>query len=407
MWARRLRRGAGYCHVMALQITVIGAGIAGLATAIALHRSGHEVAVLEQRRDGSSGAGISIWPNALAALDELGLGDAVRASGGRVTGGAIRWRDGAWLRRPEPHRIVDALGEPLVVIRRSVLTELLRSALPDDAVQAGVRVSGIESSTGPVRIRLAEGGIRETEALIGADGVNSVVARALNGALTYRYVGYTAWRGVAARALDPALAGETMGSGAEVGHVPLGPDHTYWFATERAPEGWRPPGGDHAYLTAKLASWAQPIPELIAATDPADLLRNDLYDREQPRHWSRGPVVVVGDAAHPMRPHLGQGGCQGLEDAAILARFLQLRPDPAQAFASFAAFRRRRVRPLVRESAMIGRIVNLRPALLSGAASRASALLPEVVVTRHLAAIAARSAFRLPVAGDVEAFPAR
>ncbi|MEC9326241.1 MAG: FAD-dependent oxidoreductase [Actinomycetota bacterium] len=391
---------------MPVQITVIGAGVAGLAAAIALHRSGHQVTVLEQRTDISSGAGISIWPNALAALDEFGLGEAVRASGGRVTGGAIRWRDGTWLRRPEPHRIVKALGEPLVVIRRSVLTELLTAALPSGVVQTGARVAGIHPSGGSVRVHLADGDIRDSAAVVGADGVHSVVARTLNGALTNRYVGYTAWRGIAAVPLDPALAGETMGPGTEVGHVPLGPDHTYWFATERTPEGSQAPGGDRAYLTAKLASWAQPIPELVAATDPADLLRNDLYDHTQPRRWARGPVVIIGDAAHPMRPHLGQGGCQGLEDAAILARFLQLRPDPADAFAGFAAFRRRRVRPLVRESAMIGRIVNLRPAVLSGAASRATGLIPEAVVTRHLASIAGRSAFRLPTAGEAGALPA-
>jgi len=101
-----------------------------------------------------------------------------------------------------------------------------------------------------------------------------------------------------------------------------------------------------------------------------------------------------------MRPHLGQGGCQGLEDAAILARFVELAPDLPTAFAGFGRFRRHRVRPLVRESATIGRILNMRPSFLSGAASRATALIPERAVTSHLASIAARSAFILPTAAD-------
>ena len=113
---------------MAQQILVIGAGIAGLATAVALQRRGHDVTVIEERTDTSSGAGISIWPNALAALDEIGLGDAVREAGGRVTAGALRWRDGSWLRHPSPQRLVKALGEPLVVIRRSALTSAGRRA---------------------------------------------------------------------------------------------------------------------------------------------------------------------------------------------------------------------------------------------------------------------------------------
>lgn len=382
--------------LMSAQITVIGAGIAGLATAVALHRAGHEVTVIEQRTEVTSGAGITIWPNALAALDEIELGDAVRRAGGSVTAGAVRWRDGRWLRRPSAQRIVNALGEPLVVVRRSALTDILRAALPADAVQTGVTATALVITDSSVRVTLLDSQIREVDAVVGADGVNSLVARTLNGPLASRYVGYTAWRGVAAYRLDPVLAGETMGSGTEVGHVPLGPDHTYWFATERAPEGSSAPGGDKAYLATKLAGWAAPIPELIAATDPANLLRNDLFDRAQPKHWSRGPAVIVGDAAHPMRPHLGQGGCQGLEDAAILARFIELTPDLPAAFAAFGRFRRRRVRPLVWESATIGRIVNLRPSFLSGAASRATALIPERAVTSHLSSIAGRSAFILP-----------
>lgn len=380
---------------------VIGAGIAGLATAVALRRVGHDVTVIEQRTDLTSGAGISIWPNALAALDQIGLGDNVRQAGGRVTAGAIRWRDGTWLRRPSAQRIVHALGEPLVVVRRSALTEILLDALPPETVQTGLSATALSIAAATARVTLSDGRTREADAVVGADGVNSMVARALNGPLPSRYVGYTAWRGVAAYRLDPALAGETMSAGTEVGHVPLGPDHTYWFATERTREGSRSAGGEHAYLTAKLAGWADPIPALLASTDPADVLRNDLYDRAQPRHWSRGPAVIVGDAAHPMRPHLGQGGCQGLEDAAILARFVGLSPDLPAAFERFGAFRRRRVRPLVRESAAIGRIVNLRPAFLSGVASRASALIPEWAVASHLASIAAGSAFILPTAGDV------
>ena len=174
------------------------------------------------------------------------------------------------------------------------------------------------------------------------------------------------------------------------------PDHTYWFATERAPEGRVAPEGELAYLRTTFASWADPLPTLLAATDPDAVLRNDLYDRDQARHWSKGPIVLVGDAAHPMRPHLGQGGCQGLEDAAILACFVDQTDDLASAFARFAAFRGPRVRALVRESATIGKVVNLRPAVLSAAASCATALVPEAVLTRHLATVASRSAFSVP-----------
>ena len=386
---------------MAQQILVIGAGITGLATAVALQRRGHVVTVIEERTDTSSGTGISIWPNALAALDEIGLGDAVRQAGGRVSAGALRWRDGTWLRHPAQQRLVTALGEPLVVIRRSALTKVLADAVTDGTVHHGLSASELVPTADGVRVRLSDSTTREAAAVIGADGTRSVVARHLNGALTDRYVGYTAWRGVADCSIDPDVAGEVVGPCIEFGHVPLGADRTYWFATERAPEGRVAPQGELAYLKSRFASWADPIPTVLAATDPQDVLHNDLYDRDQARHWSRGPVLVVGDAAHPMRPHLGQGGCQGLEDAAILARFVDGTDDVAAAFARFAAFRRPRVRSLVRESALIGRIVNLRPAFLSALASRATVLGPEALLTRHLAAVASRSAFTLPTERDL------
>jgi 2-polyprenyl-6-methoxyphenol hydroxylase-like FAD-dependent oxidoreductase len=386
---------------MARQILVIGAGIAGLATTVALQRRGHDVTVIEERTDTSSGAGISIWPNALAALDEIGLGDAVREAGGRVTAGALRWRDGTWLRHPAHERLVKALGEPLVVIRRSALTTVLADAVAEGTLHHGLSAGELVSTADGVRVRLSDSTTREADAVVGADGTRSVVARHLNGSLADRYVGYMAWRGVAECGIDPDFAGEVMGPAIEFGHVPLGPDRTYWFATERAPEGQVAPQGELTYLKAKFATWAEPIPTVLAATDPEGVLRNDLYDRDQARQWSRGPVLVVGDAAHPMRPHLGQGGCQGIEDAAILARFVDGVDDLATAFARFAAFRRPRVRSLVRESAMIGRIVNLRPAFLSALASRATVLGPEILVTRHLAALASRSAFVLPTDRDM------
>jgi 2-polyprenyl-6-methoxyphenol hydroxylase-like FAD-dependent oxidoreductase len=381
---------------MAQRILVVGAGITGLATAVALQRRGHEVAVIEERTDTSSGAGISIWPNALAALDEIGLGDAVREAGGRVTAGALRWRDGSWLRHPTRERLVRALGEPLVVIRRSALTKVLADALSDGTVHTGLSARELVTTADGVRITLSDSTTREPAAVVGADGTGSVVARHLNGALAHHYAGYTAWRGVADYSIDPDVAGEVLGPGIEFGHVPLAADHTYWFATQRIAEGQASPQRELGYLKARFASWADPIPAVLAATDPDDVLRNDLYDRAEARQWSRGPIVVVGDAAHPMRPHLGQGGCQGLEDAAVLARFVDGADDLAAAFARFAAFRRPRVRALVRESKVIGQLVNLRPAFLSGLAGRATVLMPEALMTRHLAQVAARSAFMLP-----------
>ncbi len=381
---------------MTYRIVVVGAGIAGLSTAVALHRHGHAVSVIEERQDTSSGAGISIWPNALAALDRIGLGDQVRHAGGRISAGAVRWRDGSWIRRPSPQRIVTALGEPLVVIQRAVLRDIFAGALPVGTVESGVAATGVLDTTAGVRLELSDGSRRDADALIGADGTHSMLARHLNGDLPQRYVGYTAWRGVADYRLDPDLAGETFGFGVEVGHVPMGENQTYWFATERAAEGARAAAGELDHLRAKFADWADPVPAILGATPAHTVLRNDLYDRAAARHRARGRVVLVGDAAHPMRPHLGQGGCQAIEDAAVLAEFVGRCADPAAAFAQFVEFRGSRVRGLVRESRLIGTVLNARPAALAAALTRATAVIPESVLTRHLASVAGGSAFCTP-----------
>ncbi|WP_307857353.1 NAD(P)-binding protein [Mycobacterium sp. SM1] len=148
----------------------MGAGIAGLATAVGLQQRGYEVAVVEKRTDTSEGAAISIWPNALAALDHLGVGDAVRTAGGRISTGALRWRDGSWLRRLGAQWFVNALGEPLVVLQRAVLRDILTAALAAETVEYGLAANRLIVDGNKVCLRLSDDTVRVADAVIGADG---------------------------------------------------------------------------------------------------------------------------------------------------------------------------------------------------------------------------------------------
>ncbi|HET6874236.1 MAG TPA: FAD-dependent monooxygenase, partial [Acidimicrobiales bacterium] len=180
-------------------------------------------------------------------------------------------------------------------------------------------------------------------------------------------------------------------SGHEFGWLPVSGGRTYWFATAWLPEGGASQAEDRAYLSATFGGWPDPVPSLIASTPDGDFVRSEITDRDFLRSWTDGPVTLLGDAAHPMRPHLGQGGCQAIEDAAALAASLSGPADPAAAFTSYARRRRRRARAVVRGSRWAGftRPPGRRTELADGLMRRVPAL------------NVSRAAFRLlaPVAG--------
>ena len=375
-------------------VVVAGGGIAGLALAAGLQRHDQEFIVIEERPQlAEVGAGISLWPNALAVLDSLGLGERVRAAGSAVISGGIQRPDGHWIQRVDRHVLQDALGEPLVAIHRADLITILASAVDPSSIRTGLRVVGFEAHDDEVAVHLGTASTVRARALVGADGVHSVVAAQLHPNLRTRFAGYTAWRGVAPFALED-LPGETWGTGREFGYVPLGENRTYWFATENAGAGVSAQQGELTHLRHAFADWHSPIPEILSSMSEDEVLRHDMYDRSFAQRWSVGRVTLMGDAAHPMRPHLGQGGCQALEDSLALAGALARTADVSDALREYESLRRHRVRKIVRESATIGRIVQARPPL-GPCLHRLVGLTPTRMFARHIAGIAGRSAIEL------------
>ena len=347
------------------ELVIAGAGIAGLALAAGLARSGASwrCRLLDERPAlGSTGGAISLWPPALAALDRLGVGAEVRAAGHAVGTGSIRTPRG---------RVLRTLDAPLLAVRRGVLVEILHARLAPDSVRFGCAVTGYRRTAAGVRVLTADGTV-DAAALVGADGFRSLVARTLQPGLREHYAGYPAWRGLTtAPGLEPV---QVWGGGREFGVVPLGDDVAYWFATAREPAGASAPD-ELAHVRARFADWPDPVARVLAGATPEDVSRNDVLDRERLRRWSDGPVVVLGDAAHPMRPHLGQGGGQALVDAAVLASLLTDDARPERAFAAFERRRRRPAELMVRLSRAASRVVEA-PA----AVHRLSALVPDRVV---------------------------
>jgi 2-polyprenyl-6-methoxyphenol hydroxylase-like FAD-dependent oxidoreductase len=305
---------------------VVGAGIGGLTAAHALRRVGWLVEVYEQAPEiGPVGAGVGIAPNAVKALDRLGLGADLRERGKRQEGMAIRVRSGRRLASLPGARVEKRYGAPFYALHRAELHGLLTHRLNADALHTGHHATQVtvETNAATVTFEATAGQVTATaDLVVVADGVHSDLRAALfpdyPGAV---YAGYTVWRGLvpAAASTVPAELSETWGRGARFGYVVLGDDQVYWFATEHLREHDKP---EHRLdlLAERFHRWHEPIPQLLAATPDATMLRHDVYYLRAPLPaFVRGRLALLGDAAHAVTPDIGQGACLAIEDALVLA----------------------------------------------------------------------------------------
>lgn len=302
---------------------VIGGGIGGLTAAVALHRRGARVTVLE--RAGSLepvGAAISLSPNALRALDVIGLGDDIRALSAWQGDGGLRAPGGWWLSRTDAAAAAERFGGPLVLLHRATLIDHLAARLPSGAVRTGTaaRLLAPGAPGRPARVGTPDGEL-EADLVVAADGIRSAVRRELfPGRPGPVYSGFTTWRLVIPLPGVEFASHETWGRGRIWGTHPLKDGRVYAYAAALAPAGEHAPDDERAELLRLYGDWHTPVPEVLAAARPEDVLRHDVHHIAEPLPaFHHGRVVLVGDAAHAMPPTLGQGGNQAIEDAITLA----------------------------------------------------------------------------------------
>lgn len=338
-------------------VLVVGADIAGLTTAIALDRAGVMVQVVERATAlTQGGTALSLWPNALAALDRIGLREQVAGIGLATTDAVVRASSGRQLLAVNQDRLSRGLGSQTLIVRRADLQHLPLDATSHLPIQLKTPATRIVTEDENAFVGLSDGDTIRASVVLACDGINSIARPLMNNPpLTYRR--RTSWRAVLddAAELVPS-ATLTVGDGNQFIAGRLRDGAIYWAADVGLAEGANAAMGDRrGFLLNVFKTWHEPIPELIERTTNDELVIADFYD-SIPRRLVVGHVAVLGDVGHPMTPDLGQGACQGIEDAVVVAECLRTIGDRKDALTQYEALRLRRVRGIVRGSRRLGRL---------------------------------------------------
>lgn len=377
-----------------MQILVVGAGIGGLTAALALRQAGFDVHVYEQTAVlREVGAGVAISPNATRALHSLELANALAAVGVLARSHDSRdWHTGALLGRILlGDEAVVRWGAPFYHLHRADLHQTLRAALGEERITLGARCVAITQDEMTVTARFAGGREVSGDLLVGADGIHSVVREHVAGPDRPLYSGQVSWRGLAPAAVGHAAELEARH------HSFWGPRQQFvcyyvsggrlvnWVSNTEGDGEWREESwsarGDREEALALHAEWHPTVRALIAGTE--QVFKWALFDRQPLEEWTRGRVALLGDAAHPMLPYMGQGAGQSIEDAIVLARCLAADPNDGQrALKAYAARRQERAAAVQTASREAGQMVRLTdPAEVEARNMRLSAN-PEAPVAR-------------------------
>jgi 2-polyprenyl-6-methoxyphenol hydroxylase-like FAD-dependent oxidoreductase len=349
------------------RIILVGGGIGGAATALALSRQGFEPVVYERTKElREVGAGVALWANATHIMKNLDLLEEAIKVGYLTTNYQFCSQQGKEL----VNMPIDGFELPVVGIHRAELHRLLWQNVPTEKFILGETFERFERQDNRVHAYFTSGTQVEGDALIGADGLRSRVRAALLGDEPPTYRNFKTWRGLTEfvpKNYRPGYIHEYLGGGKGCGFMMLGKGKMYWYVAATAPENQSDAAiGRKKELESMFQDWFSAIPELIAATDESQIITTDLYDRPPTQPWSIRNITLLGDAAHPMLPTMGQGACTALEDAYVVAKCLEENPDPVVAFQQYESLRFPRTKAIVEQSLQSGKMGELKNPIAVG-----------------------------------------
>lgn len=318
-----------------LHIAIVGAGIAGLVAARALQQFGFRPAVYEQAPVlGDVGAGLTVSPNATHVLNAIGLEDVLLRIGMRPDRGGVKhWQTGELMVNiSRGSEMLEKYGAAYYQVHRADLHRGLADLVvshDSTAIRTGHAFVSLQQNAGGVSLKFGNGVEVQADAVLGADGVRSVVRTELFGADRPHFTGYMAYRGLVPYAALPAGVVEptsclSTGPGRSFTRYLLRNGSLVNFVGLTERDDWREEGWSIRATVKEMldeyGDWYEGVRTIIAATPADGLFRWALFDREPLAEWTRGRVTLIGDAAHPMLPFLGQGAAMGIEDGMLIAR---------------------------------------------------------------------------------------
>jgi len=339
------------------RVAIIGGGIGGLTAANTLSRAGIEVAVYEAAAElREIGAGVALHANAMRVLRAIGVEDAVRKVAGRSQWQITRnWKTGRVISKSSRQQQAAAFGLLGATVHRADLLDVLADALPAGIVTLGRRCTEVLPDGDTAVARFADGGEIEADIIVGADGIHSPVRASLFGPDAPRFTGKICYRSVipteAVRGIRPDTdLAQWFGPHGTIVLYPLRGEELINVVCHYDDDSYRHESWvtecSREEVLERYAGWHESLLRLFAGGDT--WYKWALYDRDPIPRWTRGRVTLLGDAAHPMLPYLGQGACQALEDGAVLATALAAEAaDPPTGLARYERTRRPRASQVV------------------------------------------------------------